>query len=63
MRSSTRRASRPPSRGPAPRETPLRLAKAHEVPDDQEVVGEAHLADRLQLEREPVAQGLVDRTP
>ena len=27
-----------------------------EVPDDQEVVGEAHLLDRLQLELEPLAQ-------
>ena len=35
---------------------PLRFAKRDEVGDDQEVVGEAHLADRLQLELEPLAQ-------
>src|SRR5205814_8405483 len=28
---------------------------ADEVPDDEEVVGEAELPDRLQLEREPLA--------
>ena len=32
------------------------LREVDEVPDDQEVVGEAHLADRLQLELEPLAQ-------
>ena len=37
------------------------LGEAHEVPDDQEVVREAHLADRLELELEPVAHALLDR--
>ena len=46
---STRPASRPPSRGPGRRRR-RRLRERDEVPDDQEVVGEAHLADRLQLE-------------
>ena len=32
------------------------LREADEVPDDQEVVGEAHLLDRLQLELEPVLE-------
>ena len=32
------------------------LREADEVGDDEEVVGEAHLADRLQLELEPFAQ-------
>ena len=35
---------------------PVRLREADEVPDDQEVVGEAHLPDRLQLELEPVLE-------
>ena len=35
---------------------PVPLREADEVPDDQEVVGEAHLADRLQLEREPLLE-------
>ena len=35
------------------------LGEADEVPDDQEVVGEAHLADRLELELEPVAAARV----
>ena len=35
---------------------PVRLREADEVPDDQEVVGEAHLADRLQLELEAVLE-------
>ncbi len=35
---------------------PVHLREVDEVPDDQEVVGEAHLADRLQLELEPLAQ-------
>ena len=35
---------------------PVRLREVDEVPDDQEVVGEAHLLDRLQLELEPLAQ-------
>ena len=35
---------------------PVRLREVDEVPDDQEVVGEPHLADRLQLELEPLAQ-------
>ena len=34
----------------------VRLREVDEVPDDQEVVGEAHLADRLQLELQPLAQ-------
>ena len=35
---------------------PVHLGEVDEVPDDQEVVGEAHLLDRLQLELEPLAQ-------
>ena len=35
---------------------PVHLREVDEVPDDQEVVGEAHLLDRLQLELEPLAQ-------
>ena len=35
---------------------PARSRERDEVPDDEEVVGEAHLADRLQLEREPLAE-------
>ena len=35
---------------------PVPLRERDEVPDDQEVVGEAHLLDRLQLELEPLAQ-------
>ena len=35
---------------PGPTPMPLRLRECDEVPDDQEVVGEAHLADGLQLE-------------
>ena len=35
---------------------PFRFAKRDEVPDDQEVVREAHLPDRLQLEPEPVLE-------
>ena len=38
---------------PGPTPIPSRFAKRDEVPDDQEVVGEAHLADRLELELEP----------
>ena len=34
---------------------PVPLREVDEVPDDQEVVGEAHLPDRLQLELEPLA--------
>ncbi len=37
------------------------LGEAHEIPDDQEVVGEPHLADRLELELEAVADDLVER--
>src|SRR5207253_2759834 len=33
---------------------PASLRERDEVPDDQEVVGEAHLLDRLELEAEPV---------
>ncbi len=44
-----------------PHRDPVGLREAHEVPDDQEVVGEAHLADRLELELEPVADDLVER--
>ena len=36
------------------------LGEPHEVPDDQEVVGEAHLADRLELELEPRPDRVVD---
>ena len=35
---------------------PVRLREVDEVPDDQEVVRKAHLADRLQLELEPLAE-------
>ena len=35
---------------------PVPLREADEVRDDQEVVGEAHLLDRLQLELEPLAE-------
>src|SRR5215203_286587 len=35
---------------------PVHLREVDEVPDDQEVVGEAHLTDRLQLELEPLPQ-------
>ena len=48
--------ARPPSRGPGPTQIAVRLREADEVPDDQEVVGEAHLADRLQLELEPLLE-------
>ena len=41
---------------------PLLLREVDEVPDDQEVVGEPHLADRLQLVAEPFAQ-LVGHCP
>ena len=41
---------------PGPTLIPLPLGEVDEVPDDQEVVGEAHLPDRLQLEAEPFAQ-------
>ena len=47
-----------PGRGAAPRADadPVRLREADEVPDDQEVVREAHLADRLQLEPEALLE-------
>src|SRR5438874_924871 len=35
---------------------PVPLRERDEVPDDQEVVGEAHLADRLQLEAEAILE-------
>src|SRR5215218_8394576 len=35
---------------------PVLLREVDEVPHDQEVVGEAHLANRLQLEPEPLRQ-------
>jgi hypothetical protein len=35
---------------------PVPLREGDEVPDDQEVVREAHLLDRLQLEAEPLVQ-------
>ncbi len=35
---------------------PVHLREVDEVPDDQEVVGEPHLADRLQLELKPLVQ-------
>ena len=35
---------------------PVLLGEVDEVPDDEEVVGEAHLADRLQLEAEPLVE-------
>src|SRR5215203_2686036 len=35
---------------------PVLLREVDEVPDDQEVVGEAHLANRLQLKPEPLRQ-------
>src|SRR5581483_9718215 len=35
---------------------PVPLGEADEVPDDQEVVGEAHLLDRLQLEPEALLE-------
>ena len=41
---------------PGPDLDSVRLREVDEVPDDQEVVGEAHLADGLQLELEPVAE-------
>src|SRR4029079_12964106 len=37
---------------------PVRLREVDEVPDDQEVVREAHLPNRLQLELEALAQFL-----
>ena len=45
-----RRAAARPHADPAP------LRETHEVGHDQEVVGEAHLADRLELEGEAIAQ-------
>ena len=39
----------------------VRLREVDEVPDDQEVVGEAHLADRLQLELETLGELRCDR--
>ena len=39
---------------------PLLLREVDEVPHDQEVVGEPHLADRLQLEAEPFPQLVPD---
>ena len=41
---------------PGPTADPVALREADEVGDDQEVVGEAHLPDRLQLELEPLVQ-------
>src|SRR5581483_6787473 len=50
-------------RAPAGTDADAVLAReADEVPDDQEVVGEAHLADGLQLELEALAQLRSDRT-
>ena len=48
-----RAGGRAPARADA---DPVHLREVDEVPDDQEVVGEAHLLDRLQLELEPLAQ-------
>src|SRR5207245_4314817 len=39
----------------------VRFREMDEVPDDQEVVGEAHLLDRLQLVLEPLVQLRGDR--
>ena len=51
-------ATRLPAAEPRPGPTliPFRFAKRDEVGDDQEVVGEAHLLDRLQLELEALAE-------
>ncbi len=48
------RARRRAAPGPDPDPVPLR--EGDEVPDDQEVVGEPHLADRLELELEPLLE-------
>jgi hypothetical protein len=43
---------------PRPDRDPLRLRPLDEVGDDQEVAGEAHALDHLELELEPLAVGL-----
>ena len=51
-------AASEPGRGAAARADAdaVRLREVDEVPDDEEVVGEAHLLDRLQLEAEPLVE-------
>ena len=41
---------------PGPDRDAVALREADEVGDDQEVVGEAHLVDRLELEPQPLVE-------
>src|SRR4029078_9952814 len=46
----------PPGAAAGPHRAPVPLGEADEVRDDQEVVREAHLADGLELEPQPLVE-------